>query len=326
MGLLAFASCSDRTDQTDTPPTSPTMTPTATPELTPVTSPTVAPTASPTASPLADVQTRLRDLDTRMDSIFAETFRSASNWFDPSRLGSSVDLREQNDKYVARVYLPEDEKASVNAKIEDGALRLTGETERTTEDKVVKERFERIMALEKPVQADKINVEKKEDVVVVTVPKISPSEPTLATAATAPAATASPAGTLDTMTEQFARMQDRLNQTIRDVFGNDLAAGASQAQVKAATKVDEQSDKYVVEFSLPDRDLSDVNVKFEDGLLHLTAEQEKKASDQAASDASKKTYASARYEEMITLPGPVKDADMKVERQGGSIVVTLPKA
>ena len=331
--LLIFAGCSDRTDQTYTSPTSPAatpvLTPTVAPAVTPVTSPVASPTPLPTGSPLADVQTRLRELETQMDSVFADTFRNVANWFGPSRLGSSVDLREQSDKYIARVYLPEDEKAKVDAKVENGALRLSGESERTTDGKVVTERFERIMALEKPDQADKNKVEKKDDVVVVTVPKTSASEPAVAAASPTPAAdaaAASPAETRDTMLEHFARMQDRLNRTIREVFGSDLAAGASNTQVAAATKVDEQKDEYVVHFSLPDRDLSKVNVKFENGFLHLTAEEQKKASTETAAGAAQNTYASARYEEMITLPGPVKDAEMKVERQGGSVIVTLPKA
>lgn len=32
------------------------------------------------------------------------------------------------------------------------------------------------------------------------------------------------------------------------------------------------------------------------------------------------------YEEVIRLPGPVGEAEMKVERKNGAIVVTLPKA
>ena len=35
---------------------------------------------------------------------------------------------------------------------------------------------------------------------------------------------------------------------------------------------------------------------------------------------------SGRYEETITLPGPVKDKDMTVNRQAGTVIVTLPKA
>ena len=33
-----------------------------------------------------------------------------------------------------------------------------------------------------------------------------------------------------------------------------------------------------------------------------------------------------RYEQMVTLPGPVKEMVMKVDRKNATIVVTLPKA
>ena len=86
--------------------------------------------------------------------------------------------------------------------------------------------------------------------------------------------------------------------------------------------IEDQSDKYVVHFYLPDKNLSDVNVKFENNQLHLTAQEQKK-SDAAAGDMESSV---TRYETMTTLPGPVRDADMKMERKEGSVVVTLPKA
>ena len=35
---------------------------------------------------------------------------------------------------------------------------------------------------------------------------------------------------------------------------------------------------------------------------------------------------SGKYEEMITVPGPVKKSKMKVDRNGSTVTVTLPKA
>ena len=59
---------------------------------------------------------RLRDLETQMDNLFANSFRDFGAFFGQSRLASSVDLREQNDKYVARVYVPNGETSKVNAR------------------------------------------------------------------------------------------------------------------------------------------------------------------------------------------------------------------
>jgi HSP20 family molecular chaperone IbpA len=77
-------------------------------------------------------------------------------------------------------------------------------------------------------------------------------------------------------------------------------------------------------FTLPDRNLSNVDVKFENGHLHLTAREEKSTSSNAAA-GTMQSVERGGYEEMIALPGPVKDSDMKVDRRGASIVVTLPR-
>ena len=72
---------------------------------------------------------------------------------------------------------------------------------------------------------------------------------------------------------------------------------------------------------MPDRHLSNVDVKFENGHLHLTAREEKSASSNAAA-GTMQSVERGRYEEMIASRGPVKDRD----RKGASTVVTLPKA
>ena len=85
--------------------------------------------------------------------------------------------------------------------------------------------------------------------------------------------------------------------------------------------MDDQKDKYVVHFALPNRDVSNVNVNFENGELHLSAQEQK-----SSSTNSQQSIERGRYQEMITLPGPVKQSEMKVNRQANAVVVTLPKA
>jgi HSP20 family molecular chaperone IbpA len=177
------------------------------------------------------------------------------------------------------------------------------------------------------VQADKVKVEKKDDVVVVTVPKRTASVPAVAAASPAPAASASPSGSpvdwADAMLAQMNRMQARLNESIHDVFQNDLMTGASTWQLGSAMNIEDQKDKYVVHFYLPDKNLSDAKVNFEKNELHLVAQEEKK-SEAAAGTLQSTTV--ARYETMTTLPGPVQDSEMKVDRKEDSVTVTLPKA
>ncbi|HJT82470.1 MAG TPA: Hsp20/alpha crystallin family protein, partial [Chthoniobacterales bacterium] len=133
----------------------------------------------------------------------------------------------------------------------------------------------------------------------------------------------SPDAWADTMLRQMNEMQARLNQTVQDVFQNDLTLGASTSQLGSAMNIQNEKDKYIVRFYLPNENFSDVNVKFENNQLHLVAREQNKNTT-AAGDMQSMSV--ARYETMTTLPGPVKDADMKVDRKEGSVVVTLPKA
>jgi HSP20 family molecular chaperone IbpA len=62
-------------------------------------------------------------------------------------------------------------------------------------------------------------------------------------------------------------------------------------------------------------------VNLKNGELRLTASKTAKNQERGMSSVQ-----SGRYEQLITLPGPVKESGMKVDRKNGTIVVTLPKA
>jgi HSP20 family molecular chaperone IbpA len=127
------------------------------------------------------------------------------------------------------------------------------------------------------------------------------------------------------MFAEMQRMQTRMDEIFRTGFPNDLLNGTSMVRLGSTVNVDDQGDKYVVHFTLPRSDMSNVYVKFENGRLSLTAKEEKSTTS-SPSPGTMSTVESGSYEQMITLPGPVKDADMKVEHKNGTIVVTLPKA
>jgi HSP20 family molecular chaperone IbpA len=335
--VTIFTGCSKSGDSTAvSPTTTPTptemvsVTPTAT--VTPVASalPSAAASTTPaiTASPLAGVDLRLRDLETRMDSVFADTFRNTGSWFDQSSFAFSADVQEQTNEYVARVYMRHGDTSRIDAKIDNGALHIAANNEQRVNGTTKTERYEQVINLPKPVQSDKIHINKKDNILVVTVPKTLPSAPAVASRSStnaAASAAASPAEPEDTMFDQFARMQLRMDEATRDVFRNDVVTGASTSQLGSAMKVDDEKDNYVVHFYLPDRDVSNVNVKFDNGRLHLTAAERKNTNEKTADGTMQNIFAT-RYEEMITLPGPVKDKEMKVDRRARAVVVTLPKA
>lgn len=273
----------------------------------------------------------MRDLNARMDSIFEDAFRNVGNWFDESMVAASIDLREQNGNYVTRVYVPHGNTAKADVKIDNGALHITMNDERTVNGKAEPEHYEQVIDFPKPVQSDEMRVDRKKNLIVITVPKQTASAPAVASApAATPAGSAAPSTNNataweDSIFSDFNRIQNQMDQALRNVFPNNTAIGANTSQLESAVNLEDQKDKYVVHFYLPDRNLSDVKVDYKNGDLDLAAEEHQTNSKQTAS-GTMQSNASGRYEEMITIPGPVKDKDMTVNRQAGTVVVTLPKA
>jgi HSP20 family molecular chaperone IbpA len=272
-----------------------------------------------TASPFGDVQLRMRDLQSNMDKIFAQTFHDFGSSFGQSGFASSVDLREQNDKYVARIYLPNADTSKLNATIKDGKLdiNMNGGTARN-------ENFEQVITLPQPVRADQMHIDRKPNMVVITVPKENPTS--IAQSSPSPASSPGLASDWDQrMIDGMRQMEHRMNSLFESGFANNVFKGTNVLQLGSAVNVEDQKDKYVVHFALPTHDVSNVNVNFEDGALRLTASEQKEA-PKNPSQGAPATVERGQYEEMITLPGPVKEDQMQVNRQANAVIVTLPKA
>jgi HSP20 family molecular chaperone IbpA len=279
----------------------------------------------PTGSPFADVQLKMRQLQSQLDDLFAQSFRDFGNDFSQTGFASSVDLREQKDRYVARIYLPNGDTSKVNAKINGNNLEITMSGAEKNNGTTASENYQQVITLPQPVRADQMEVQRKADMVVITIPK---SNPTAVAAASPinPAPVVSPtAGNLadwdQRMIDEMRRTEQQMTKMFRDAFPHDVTNGNNALQLGSSVKVDDQKDKYVVHFALPNRDVSNVKVDFENGELRLTAQEQKNNSS-----SSGQSSMSSRYEEMISLPGAVKQNEMQVNRQANAVVVTLPKA
>ncbi|MEO6872866.1 MAG: Hsp20 family protein [Chthoniobacterales bacterium] len=290
------------------------------------TTPTPSPSATPQSSSNASLAQRMQQLDNQLDSVFADTFRGFGNTFSNSAFASSIDLRDQKNKYVVRVYVPKADTSKVNAKVEGDTLHVTASGEETTKNSSQSARYEQIITLPGPVQSDKMKIERKQNLVVIDLPKAQGAQ-----ASSSPNVSPgfSPfannfAGVDQNITHQMARMQRQMNQMFDQAFPDDesgLTNDFDDMQFGSAVHVDDLKDKYVVHFNLPDKNLQDVNVKLENGQLHVTASETK---EQQSKNAS--AFRSGDYDQVMTLPRPVQKKGMKVERQNGTIVVTLPKA
>jgi HSP20 family molecular chaperone IbpA len=224
--------------------------------------------------------------------------------------------------------LPNGDTSKVNATINGNNLEITMNGAETKNGAAQSERYQEIISLAQPVRADQLQIQRKPNMVVISVPKSSPS--TVATTSgqsPVPSVTASPAFSSalnawdQRMIDDMRQMEARMNTMFQNAFPNDLSSRNATLELGSTVNVDDQKDKYVVHFALPNRDVSNVNVNFENGELHLSAQEQKNSSTN-----SQKSVESGRYEEMVTLPGPVNESEMKVNRQANAVVVTLPKA
>ena len=164
----------------------------------------------PNSSPFADVGKQMDDLDARLDSIFANAFRDVGNWFDNSMVATSVDLREQNGNYVTRVYLPKGNTSKADVKIDNGALHLAMNDKQMINGKPEPEQFEQIINFPRPVESDKMRVERKKNLIVITVPKQTANTPIASASATTRADALAPTEVTaktweDTVFKDFAR-------------------------------------------------------------------------------------------------------------------------
>jgi len=132
-----------------------------------------------------DVFKRMEEMRREMDRTFDEAFgefRAApehKGFFDEPRFGSSLDLKEEGDNYVIRAYLPDRDMQNIDVTVEDRTLKIEAKEQETSkkEDKAGplhrtrKAAYSQIFTLPGPVQGEKMQVDKKEGMLVVTLPK-----------------------------------------------------------------------------------------------------------------------------------------------------------
>lgn len=130
-----------------------------------------------------DVFARMEKMRRDMDRIFEESFGELrltpeyKGMFDRPRFGSSIDLQEEGDNYVVRAYLPDRDMQNVNVTIEGQTLTIEAKAEKTDRSadqtvlKANRAHYAQVITLPRPVQTDKMKVDKKPGMVVVTVPK-----------------------------------------------------------------------------------------------------------------------------------------------------------
>lgn len=168
----------------------------------------------------------------------------------------------------------------------------------------------------------------------------STSSPSAATTTPSPAQgttpNANPSGQAwgDRIFDEFQQMQTRMEKLFNDathdlnqsegIFGNN--------GYTSSVKLSEDNADYVVRVSLPERNMNNVEARVEPGnVLRITAKEEKKEVPQGTTKDNSKSpqpsvYELGRYEQLLTLPGPVDASKLKIDRSGDWVTITLPKS
>jgi HSP20 family molecular chaperone IbpA len=121
-----------------------------------------------------------------MDRIFEDSFKAFkylpgySGWFDEYRFGSTYEMSDAGDHYVVRVYLPARDMDNVSVKVEGQTLHIDAKAEDSAggskgkeqaETRVHRAAYAQRVALPGPVDALKMTVDRKDHMLVVTLPK-----------------------------------------------------------------------------------------------------------------------------------------------------------
>ena len=127
------------------------------------------------------------------------------------------------------------------------------------------------------------------------------------------------------------RMQEQIDRAIRDATERfSFAPGATilrpDAGYSSSFDLRDRKDHYELRAYLPDVNASDVNVKIDnDQTLRVSVKQHKEETKNTKNGSASVTQL-GEYEQVVTLPEPVRSQDMKIDRHGHEIVITIPKA
>jgi len=104
-----------------------------------------------------------------------------------------------------------------------------------------------------------------------------------------------------------------------------FSGAAENPAYSLSLNVEDLKNRFVVHALLPDTKASDVNVKLDNQTLKVeVSNQQTQTSEKKNAPTSVSEW--GQYEQVIQLPSPVKANDMKIDRNGHELTITIPKA
>jgi HSP20 family molecular chaperone IbpA len=130
---------------------------------------------------------------------------------------------------------------------------------------------------------------------------------------------------------EMERMQEEIDRAIRNAteqfrLGPSATMFRPDAGYSSQFDLHDRKDHYELRAYLPDAEASDVNVKIDNdktlriSVVHKRHEMKKESALEAS------VTELGQYEQIITLPEAVRSPEMKIERKGHEVIVTIPKA
>jgi HSP20 family molecular chaperone IbpA len=243
-----------------------------------------------------------------------------------SILNSSVDIQEDASAYSVRVGVPE--TTDVNVRLAGSTLVLdSGASESGL-------RYEQRISLPRAQADAALGIKRTAGQLVISIPKGEPA-PTPGDMGL-PSQIPMNAGfdaLRDQVLSQAANMLQQMNQedapagggaNAQDLFSSILGSIAPQLQGKKASsgfKVEDRGDAYLLTSVLPEEQARNVSVNVDnERAVTITSKHQKQS---AAGGAT--AFSSGSSTQSMTLPGPVRGEELKIEYKNGRLEIVLPK-
>ena len=239
-------------------------------------------------------------------------------------LNSSMDVREDDLTYSVQVGVPE--TTDVNVRLAGSTLILdSGATESGI-------RHEQRLSLPRAQANAALGIRRSEGKLIISIPKGEPA-PALGGMGL-PSGSPVDAG-FDTLRNQVlsqaANMLQQMNQAdspaggpTQDLFGSLLGSIAPQLQAKVAGsgfKIEDRGDAYLLTSTLTEEQARHVSVNVDnERAVTITSKHEKQSASGGAS-----SYSSGSSTQSMTLPGPVRGEELKMEYRNARLEIVLPK-
>jgi len=268
-------------------------------------------------------------------TVFSASSATNSNAAPPSAttavMNTSLSLTEDAKAYTVTLTLPAGNAPQLNVRMEGDTLHIA------SGGGAGGARFEQNLLLPEADPSASPLIKRQGGQLLVTVPKgaggsIAQSPATMTpTTSSAPIVPPNYDAWSRNVFNQFARMQQQMDAIMNQAFQNfgsaDPFAGmvgggfASALPSGGAVQIQDQPDAYVVHARLPADELKNVHVSVDnDRLLKLSSEASSSTNGQGAQSMQR-----SECTQMLTLPGPVRSKDMKIDQKDGELQITLPK-